>query len=143
MRNYFAALAISAALLSSPLTLVAGQKDDQKIPVTRDGKPDLTGVWAGPGFDWKPGAKYSSVPNPANTDFGETGLPFKPGGEQLWKRKKTGDLLNDDPTAFCLPWGFPAEPLVPRAQQFFQTSQTLVIIYEDMRMFRIIPLDGR
>lgn len=139
MRNRLVGLVLSILIvfLMSPVSFA------QKIPRTQNGKPDLSGVWAGPGFTYKPGAKFSSIPDPRNIDFGETGLPFKPGGEELWKRKPNGDLLHDDPTALCLPWGFPAEPILPRAQQFFLTPQALVIIYEDFRMYRIIPLDGR
>lgn len=58
-------------------------------------------------------------------------------------RKLTGNLLQDDPTALCLPNGLPRQILSPYAQHWIQAPGQLVILYEYMHFFRVIPTDGR
>jgi hypothetical protein len=107
-----------------------------------DGKPDFTGVYAGPGF--------SHVVGPGDTDSPQVTLfdrktmpPFVPGGQAFMARKLTGDLLRDDPTERCLPNGLTRQILSPYAQEWVQHPQVLVNVTEYMHFFRVIPLDGR
>src|SRR5687768_8893558 len=149
MRTHFTssfATVLMALLFAT--TPVAGQSSpgaEQKrtIPRTFDGKPDLSGVWAGPGFKHVDGGKFTSIPAPGLIRFDQKDLPFVPGGEALWNKKLTGDPLHDDPTLFCLPIGMPYIHLTARAQQFFQPPGYLVIVYENQHFTRIIPMDGR
>jgi hypothetical protein len=113
------------------------------IPRTAEGKPDFTGVYAGAGFTHQVG--------PGDTDEALfRGLdaskipPLTPLGQQRFYRPWTGDLLNDDPTSLCLPWGFIGQQvMVPYAQQWIQSPKYLVIRHEFMNNFsRVIPLDG-
>src|SRR5215813_475904 len=76
------------------------------IPRTSDGKPDFTGVWAGPGFSHRVGPGDTDTPTVRNFDP-KNFSPFVPGGEGLFYHKPTGDVLHDDPTALCLPDGHP------------------------------------
>jgi len=58
-------------------------------------------------------------------------------------QKETGDVLHDDPTAKCLPDGFPREVLAPYATQILQYPGVVVFLYEYMHFFRVVPTDGR
>ena len=116
--------------------------------------PDLTGVWQGgsttPG-PWEEANGGSGVggtgrnPNaPAvlssnDRPAGREGAPY-----QDWAAKKVLESFNkrgiDDPTAQCLPGGIPRSVtlgLVP--QQFVQTPTQIVMLYEYMNVFRVIP----
>src|SRR5947207_12786637 len=74
----------------------------QSIPHTADGKPDFTGVWAGPGFTHRVGP--GDTDNASVTRYQpEKMSPFKPGGEAFMNRRATGNAIVDDPTAACLP----------------------------------------
>jgi hypothetical protein len=112
------------------------------IPRDSQGKPDFTGVWAGPGFSHKVGSGDTDTPTVTRFDRKKM-APFKPGGEPLMARKITGDILQDDPTAICLPNGLSRQILSPYSQQFVQAPGRIVILYEYMHFFRVIPTDGR
>ena len=150
MKNLFIALLVAATTLSALCLapqLAAGQaRPAQAAPDwarTPDGKPNVSGTWAGPGFKHTEGAKYSDLPDPSRYTFNTKDLPFRPGGEEQWNLKLNGDVIHDDPTFVCLPLGFPYIGLAGRAQQFFQTPGFLVIVYEDQHWVRIIHMDGR
>ena len=123
------------------IAVFAGVLAGQSLPRTPDGKPDLSGVWAGPGFAHKETSNDTDVATVAGFDTKD--LPFRPGGEALFNRKWNGDLLHDDPEALCLPDGFPREALSPYATQILQPPGFVVILYEYERFWRIIPTDGR
>src|SRR5579872_683256 len=135
-------LAVACSLIAS----VAGQtpaSKAQSIPRTADGKPDLSGVWAGGGFKHVEGAKYTDIPDTTRYVFRPPKEAFRPGAEQeLWNLKLNGDPRHDDPTLVCLPLGFPYIDIVGRAQQFFQPPGYLVIVYEDDHTTRIIKIGG-
>jgi hypothetical protein len=124
------------------------------VPRTADGKPDLTGVWQGgstqPG-GWEeanaglgvggtgrdPNAPVvgSSNDRPA----GREGAPY-----QDWAAKKVLEAFDrrgiDDPTGQCLPAGIPRSVMLGLfPQQFVQTPTQIVILYEYMSAFRVIP----
>jgi hypothetical protein len=107
----------------------------QDIPRTSDGKPDFTGVWAGPGFRHT-GKDTDSATVRLYTDAKMAAL--KPEGKSLFYRAHTGNVRIDDPTAVCLPNGLTRQIPSPYAQQFIQTSDQLVILYEYMHFFRVI-----
>ena len=73
-----------------------------EIKLTTAGKPDLTGIWAGPGFAHTGGELDNPSASPYTTD---NMAPFQIGGEALLTRPQTGNLRIDDPTAICLPNG--------------------------------------
>jgi hypothetical protein len=113
------------------------------IPRTRDGKPDFTGVWAGPGFTHQEGPNDTDTPQLRNFDPAKM-PPFISGGEALFYRHRTGDLKIDDPIALCLPYGFTSQILVPYAQEWIQAPGWMVVRHEFQNNFsRAIPLDGR
>ncbi len=114
----------------------------QPIPRTQDGRPNFTGVWAGPGFTHRVGPGDTDSPRVTTYDTAKMS-PFKPGGEAFFNRKATGNPIVDDPTGACLPNGLTRQILSPYAQQWIQTSNQIAVLYEYMHFFRVIPMDGR
>ena len=104
MRKFF--LFILTAVVAT-LTLAPVPAGAQSIRRTPDGKPDFTGVWAGPAFSHKVGPGDTDSPSPTRFDPKIYADLFRPGGKELFYRKWTGDLRHDDPQALCLPVGFP------------------------------------
>jgi hypothetical protein len=147
------ALFVAVLVIASCALPIAAQ-----IPRGADGKPDLTGVWqggstqrgnweeanagfgvGGTGRDANAPVVLSSNDRPA----GREGAPY-----QEWAAKKVLEAFNrrgiDDPTGHCLPAGVPRTVtlgLFP--QQIVQTPQQIVILYEYMSAFRVIPLNAK
>lgn len=118
-------------------------ESNRGIPRTADGKPDFTGVWAGPSFT------HADPPSDINSSkvhlFDEKKMaPLTPLGEKQMLRKATGDARLDNPPGACLPAGLVLEILSPYAQQWLQGPGFVVIRYEYMNnASRVIPTDGR
>jgi hypothetical protein len=142
---------VSATLLTSAF---AGAQSKSAVPRSAGGHPDLTGVWQGgsttPG-NWEEANGGTGVggtgrnPNAPvvlssnDRPAGREGAPY-----QEWAAKKVLESFNrrgiDDPSGQCLPGGIPRSVtlgLFP--QQFVQTPTQLVILYEYMNVFRVIP----
>jgi hypothetical protein len=129
-----------------------------QVPRMAGGHPDLTGVWqggsttAGSWDDANGGTGVGgSGKNPAaptvlssnDRPAGREGAPY-----QDWAAKKVLESFNrrgiDDPTAQCLPGGIPRSVtlgLFP--QQFVQTPTQIVMLYEYMNVFRVIPFAAK
>jgi hypothetical protein len=125
------------------------------VPRTAEGKPDLTGVWQG-------GNGRRGTWEEANSGLGVGGIgsdptaPANPGSQQVitdpapyqpWAAKKVLESFNkrgiDDPAALCLPLGVPRISIVGLFPiQIVQTPAQIVILYEYMNVFRIIPIDA-
>ena len=111
-------------------------QDTTGIPRTAEGKPNFTGVWAGPGF------VHTGKPEdaPKVTLYTDKNMaPIKPEGKALLYRPHTGNVRIDDPTAICLPNGLTRQIQSPYSQQWIQTADQLVVLYEYMHFFRVIP----
>lgn len=166
MRGFSVAAVLAIALC--PISMsgqtatrgAATPKPPAKSAVSRasDGKPDLTGVWQGgstqPG-GWEeanggigvggtgrnPSAPVvlSSNDRPA----GREAAPYQP-----WAAQKVLEAFNrrgiDDPTGHCLPAGVPRTVMLGLfPQQIIQTPKQVVILYEYMSVFRVIPLNAK
>jgi hypothetical protein len=146
MRHSFALL---VAVFCLPFALSA------QVPRTPDGKPDLSGVWqtgstvkgtweqANAGLGLGGTGKNPDAPNIRSSSEAPAGgpAPYKPD-----VAKKVLELYNrrgfDDPNARCLPPGVPrifSSGLFPI--QIVQTPKLVVVLYEYMDLFRIIPLN--
>jgi hypothetical protein len=150
-------LVIGALMVSLiPATVFA----QARTPVPRgpDGKPDLTGVWQG-------GSTIRGSWDDANSGFGVGGSGTNPdappvvgsnerpaGREaapyQEWAAKKVLESFNkraiDDPTALCLPPGVPRSVMLGLfPQKIVQTPREIVVLYEYMSTFRMIPLNAK
>jgi hypothetical protein len=144
-----AAIWIGAASAQAP---AAGGSAD--VPRTSSGKPDLTGVWQG--GSTQPGAweeantglgvggsgRNPNAPTVGSSNDRPAGRPGAP--YQDWAAKKVLEAFDrrgiDDPTGHCLPAGIPRSVMLGLfPQQFVQTPTQLVILYEYMSAFRVIP----
>ena len=150
------ALIFAAAI--STVCLAATASAQSTVPRTADGKPDLTGVWQGGSTqagNWEEANSGTGVGgtgrNPTapvvlssnDRPAGREGAPY-----QDWAAKKVLEAFNrrgiDDPAAHCLPVGIPRSVtlgLFP--QQFIQTPTQIVILYEYMSVFRVIPINAK
>ena len=149
-------LTVCSAIVAT--SLLAGQtRSKPAAPRASDGKPDLTGVWqpgstipgswedanAGTGLGG-PGTDPNAPVALSSTDrHGNEGAPY-----QEWAAKKVLESFNsrdiDDPTARCLPAGIPrlySFGLFP--VQIAQTPRQIIILYEYMNVFRVIPLNAQ
>jgi len=145
-------------LVLAPL-LIYGQARVRttSVPRTPDGKPDLSGVWQG-------GTNVRGSWQEANSGLGLGGngtnpnapglrsASERPAGEtapyQPWAAAKVLEMYNrrgiDDPVALCLPPGptrAATQGLFPF--KFVQSPKEIIILYEYMGMFRIIPLNAK
>jgi len=122
-------------------------------PRTADGKPDLTGVWQG-------GTKQRGTWEEANSGLGVGGTgtdpsaPPLPSSQQVitdpapyqpWATNRVLESFKkrgiDDPAGLCLPLGVPRLSIVGLFPiQIVQTETQVVILYEYMSVFRVIPL---
>ena len=159
MRAFIVALLVTIALWAmSPVSMSAQTAPASPVPRASDGKPDLTGVWqggstqrglweeanrgvgvGGSGQDPSAPVTLSSNDRPA----GREGAPYQP-----WAAKKVLEAYNrrgiDDPTGLCLPAGLPRIAMLGLfPQQFIQTPTQIVILYEYMNVFRVIPLNAK
>jgi hypothetical protein len=160
IRAWLVLAAISLPASMPAQTKAGTAKAPSKSPVPRasNGKPDLTGVWQG-------GSTQRGTWEEANTGFGvggtglDTNAAFAPSSNdrpagregapyQPWAAKRVLESYNnraiDDPTARCLPPGIPrGVTLGLFPQQIVQTPQQIVILYEYMNTFRVIPLNAK
>ena len=72
----------------------------------------------------------------------------EPAPYQPWAAKKVLEAFNrrgiDDPTGLCLPAGIPRIVMLGLfPQQFIQTPTQIVMLYEYMNVFRVIPLNAK
>jgi hypothetical protein len=153
-----AALLMLAALLSAqtPPRNTAKPAAKSSVPRGPDGKPDLTGVW-------QPANNRRGSWEDANSGLGVGGTgrdpaaPANPASQQVitepapyqpWAARKVLESFNrrgiDDPAAQCLPPGLPRVHLVGLFPiQIVQTPKQVVLLYEYMNNFRLIPLNAR
>jgi hypothetical protein len=123
------------------------------VPRTADGKPDLSGVWQGGNGrrgSWEEansglgvggiGSDPDAPSNPASQQVVKEPAPYQP-----WAAERVLKAYNrrgiDDPAGLCLPLGIPRIALVGLFPiQIVQTPTQIVMLYEYMSVFRVIPL---
>ena len=148
-----------AALVAGFCSAQAGAQtartaEPSAVPRAANGKPDLTGVWQGGSTLPGPWAEANAgtgvggsgrdanapvAPSSNDRPAGRAGAPY-----QEWAAQKVLDAFNrrgvDDPTGKCLPAGIPRSVMLGLfPQQFVQTPTQLVILYEYMSTYRVIP----
>ena len=147
---------LTALLLSAHLGAQNTNAAKSVAPRAADGKPDLSGVW-------QPASTIRGSWEEANSGTGLGGTGKNPNAPvagssadrhgdpapyQPWAAQKVLESFNkraiDDPTARCLPAGIPrlhSFGLFPL--QIVQTPRQIIILYEYMNVFRIIPLNAK
>ena len=164
MRGFRMAVVMVTICLPSPVFAQRGVRSTGATPAksavarTPDGKPDLTGVWQGGTTQrgtWEEanaglgvggtGRDPSAPSNPSSSErlAGAEAAPY-----QAWAARKVVEAFNrrgiDDPTTLCLPPGLPRANIVSLFPiQIVQTPQQIVILYEYMNVFRVIPLNAK
>lgn len=128
------------------------------VPRTPDGKPDLTGVW-------QSGSTVKGSWEEANSGTGIGGTGKNPSAPailsasdrpaaaerapyQPWAAQKVLESYKnrgiDDPAAECLPPGVPRTSVLGLfPTQIIETPKQIVILYEYMHEYRIIPLNAK
>jgi hypothetical protein len=112
-------------------------------PRTRDGKPDLNGIWQALGAaHYNLEAHSASEGVPAGFSVVDGGaIPYKP--EALEQRKKNFEnRLTDDPIRKCYLPGVPRVTYLPFPFEITQTPKYIGIAYEFAHATRTILLDG-
>jgi hypothetical protein len=147
---------LTALLLTAHLGAQNTNATKSVAPRAADGKPDLSGVW-------QPASTIRGSWEEANSGTGLGGTGKNPNAPvagssadrhgdpapyQPWAAQKVLESFNkraiDDPTARCLPAGIPrlhSFGLFPL--QIVQTPRQIIILYEYMNVFRIIPLNAK
>jgi hypothetical protein len=95
-----------------------------------DGKPDLSGIWAGVNIN---------LPNLAADG---DGAPMQPWAAALYK-ERTENLGKDRPSGRCLPHGVTDNDALGFNWKLLQTPGTIAILYEGYNHYRQILMDGR
>jgi hypothetical protein len=158
MRSFTLAALAALAGLPGSVAAQAPAPTAAKIPRTPAGKPDLTGVWqAGstqPG-KWEDanaglgvGGSGFNPSAPATLSFNDKPKDREPAPYQPWAAQKVRESFNrraiDDPSALCLPLGVPRLTLLALFPiQIVETPAQIVMLYEYLGVFRVIPLNAK
>jgi hypothetical protein len=147
---------LSAQAPSSGTAKPASTDVSRAVVRTPDGKPDLTGVWQGGSTrrgSWEEansglgvggtGRDVTAPPTAGSAQVVREPAPYQP-----LAAKKVLEYFNrrgiDDPTGFCLPPGLPRAAIVGLFPlQIVHTPLQVVILYEYMNVFRVIPLNAK
>ena len=103
------------------------------LPRTKDGKPDITGIWMPNGLKY-----LISIA----ADLKPEEVPFQPWAAALYKERRENQG-RDDPNNKCLPSGVPEKDAVTSPFKIMQFPGETVILYESRTIFREIFTDGR
>ena len=123
------------------------------VPRLPDGKPDLQGAWLQRtsnksmsmfSVEKTPGHPKTSIPPTAGiiVDPPDGVIPYQP-----WARQKQIDLsenhMIEESDAHCLLGGVPHQMYTPFGVRILQPPGYVVMTWEFMHAYRVIPLDGR
>jgi hypothetical protein len=99
-------------------------------PRTKDGKPDLNGVWG-----------YAGYTSDIAKDYDVGTVPMTPSAEKFFKEVQANQGIYD-PEARCLPTGVPRRD--PYPSKILQRDDVVVILFEgSMHSYRQIFLDRK
>lgn len=160
MQKWFAgsmvAAGAAAAVMAALLAPVATQAQQNKAPAykaprTKDGKPNLNGIWMsngmanwnlephgpGPSVDPKLGSIYAIPPSVGYVVGGK--IPYKPGA--LAQREQNfANRAKEDPEAKCYMAGVPRANYMSYPFQIIQGDKDIMISYQYAGAVRIINM---
>lgn len=125
-------LSCALCLPSTPsLAATAAKHSTGKLPRTRDGLPDFSGIWqttSAADFDLEPHAgRRDAPPGPGVVEGGA--LPYLPAA--LEQRKKNFEArLSSDPRLTCITPGVPRSVYTPEPFQIFQRARDLTLYHQ-------------
>ena len=137
------ALALGAATAQQAIGQVTGR--DFKIPRTKDGKPNFSGVWAGPAFlhPDPPGDFNAPAPQLDHLD-GSRLPPLTELGKKEFLRKHTGIEALDNPFSACINEELIGVIMSPYSQEWVMAPNFILIRNEYVNNpHRVIWMDGR
>jgi hypothetical protein len=135
----------------APVKAAPAKANTYKAPRTKDGKPNLNGLWMsnglanwdlephgpGPSVDPKLGSIYA-VPPSVGYVVGGT-IPYKPAALEQ-KKKNFAARAKEDPEAKCYMGGVPRSNYMPYPFQIVQGAPDMMISYEHAGAVRIIHM---
>jgi len=153
MRFRLAIIAATAAVLSPAVVPAGGQGQVYKAARTRDGKPNLNGIWQALGTAYwdieghaaRPGAvaalgAVGAVP--AGQGVVEGGeIPYQPWAAAK-KKENFKNWLTADPEIKCYLPGVPRATYMPFPFQIVLSSKFILITYEFASASRVIHMDN-
>jgi hypothetical protein len=111
-------------------------------PRTRDGHPDLSGLW-------KPQNTMTNTDNfhPAGTFFDiatgmKGGLPYQPWAAERVRKNRENDF-KDQPDGKCLPLSPTQADTHNDIRRLLQTPEMLILLFEKNTTYRTVHIDGR
>jgi hypothetical protein len=118
-------------------------------PRTRDGKPDLSGIWFAnvPAKDYCKEKDCIQEERMAREQINlginmQGGLPYTEWSKQeMIKRRANGG--RDDPHTYCKPPNYPRAWTLPQHTKIIQTPKEMVMLHEFNAAYREVYLDGR
>jgi hypothetical protein len=105
---------------------------------TRDGKPDLSGLWE----TYSEGRDMPRLLINFAAGLKAEDLDIQPWAQAIL-RERIATNSKDHPGVRCLPSGVPEKNVVPAPFKIVQTADLIVILYESRTVFRQVLLDGR
>jgi hypothetical protein len=132
-----------AAGLTVVLALAAASAGAQTVPRTRDGHPDLNGIWQALNTAaWNLQDHGATLGEPAGQGVVVGGeIPYLPSA--LAKRQANyNNRLTDDPEAKCDMVGVPRITYMPYPFQIVQTPTHFTLMYEYVHTVRSIYVDS-
>jgi hypothetical protein len=123
------------------------------VPRTREGHPDLSGIWQNARRNENGASESASAttPSPNSPPIArfrdiaanmKDGLPIRPWAQDL-KNQRMAANSKDNPDAHCLPLGYMQFHLHPQPRKIIQTPDVIVMLYESNYGVRQIFTDGR
>ncbi len=125
-----------------------------RAPRTKDGKPDINGIWqvvntanwdieahgAAPGPFWQLGAEFAVAPGLGIVEGGP--IPYKP--EALEKRKQNfTNRMTQDPEVKCYLPGVPRAMYMPYPFQIIETPQYIMMVFEYAGALRTVYMNHK
>jgi len=144
----FFILFLAAAILFSMTRPVSVGAQAKPIPKLANGKPDFSGVWEHSNVgnlanDSNVCGGYSNaagidMSRPGCKQVGAGPLPYSPAG--LAAKKELGEF---DQHEHCWPWGFMQLYGTPFPHAYVQSTDRMVMLWEQDNAFMMVPTDGR